>query len=114
MLQDLFSTFTILSIEETTLGGNQWLKDMDRMKWEAETNDVLQSQATSTPVVEIGEGVTNVLLNQWKYERLLLKQHHETSNLNANDFFYIICNFNVVIFSVRLDAHIRPSIKRAM
>ena len=72
-IQDLFSTFTITSIEETTLGGNQWLKDLDRMKWEAETNDVLQTQGTSTPLVEIGEGVTNVLLKPMEIRTFIVK-----------------------------------------
>lgn len=73
-IKNLFSTFTILSIEETTLGGNQWLKDMDRMKWEAETNDVLQTDDDiSIPPVEIGEGVMNVLLKPMDIRTFILK-----------------------------------------
>ena len=36
----MFSAFTIVSIEETNLSGNQWRKDMKRLKWEAEGNNV--------------------------------------------------------------------------
>ncbi|XP_026462046.1 lysosomal alpha-mannosidase-like isoform X2 [Ctenocephalides felis] len=36
-LQDLFSAFTVKSLRETTLGGNQWLSEAERFKWK--TND---------------------------------------------------------------------------
>ncbi|XP_012143157.2 lysosomal alpha-mannosidase II isoform X2 [Megachile rotundata] len=62
-LQDLFTTFTITSIEETTLGGNQWLKDMDRLSFKAVNEDVLQKQTNLDVPVEINDGAINVVLN---------------------------------------------------
>ncbi|XP_030753915.1 lysosomal alpha-mannosidase-like [Sitophilus oryzae] len=39
-LTDLFTGFEIVSLEETTLGANQWLKDSDRLKFK--TNSTLE------------------------------------------------------------------------
>lgn len=39
-LKDLFTGFQIVSLEETTLGGNQWLKDSNRLKFN--TNSTLE------------------------------------------------------------------------
>ena len=36
--QDLFSGFSIDSIQETTLGANQWSEDVHRLKWHSEEN----------------------------------------------------------------------------
>ncbi|XP_076239948.1 lysosomal alpha-mannosidase II [Calliopsis andreniformis] len=71
-IKDLFSTFTILSIKETTLGGNQWMEEMDRMKWEAETNDILQANETATPI-EINEDAINILLKPMEIRTFILK-----------------------------------------
>ncbi|XP_015440324.1 PREDICTED: lysosomal alpha-mannosidase [Dufourea novaeangliae] len=72
-IQDMFSTFTILSIEETTMGGNQWLKDMNRMKWHPETNDVLQERANTINEIQIEEGVINVLLRPMEIRTFIIK-----------------------------------------
>ncbi|XP_060520800.1 lysosomal alpha-mannosidase-like [Cylas formicarius] len=37
-IKDLFSTFTITSIRETTLGANQWLEDNQRLKFQSFLN----------------------------------------------------------------------------
>lgn len=39
-LKDLFTAFEIVSVQETTLGGNQWMKDNNRMKFN--TNGTLE------------------------------------------------------------------------
>ncbi|PSN38683.1 hypothetical protein C0J52_08901 [Blattella germanica] len=36
-LQNLFNTFTITEIHETTLAGNQWKEDMNRLVWKTDT-----------------------------------------------------------------------------
>ncbi|KAG7212847.1 hypothetical protein KM043_002203 [Ampulex compressa] len=71
-IQDLFSTFTITSIEETTLGANQWLKDSNPLQWEPETNDVLQEQETNSQSVEIQGNVINVLLKPMEIRTFIL------------------------------------------
>ncbi|XP_076263635.1 lysosomal alpha-mannosidase-like [Rhynchophorus ferrugineus] len=44
-LQDLFSGFDIVSLEESTLGGNQWLKDNTRLKFKTkETQEPSKSR----------------------------------------------------------------------
>ncbi|XP_076763477.1 lysosomal alpha-mannosidase II isoform X2 [Xylocopa sonorina] len=72
-IQDLFSTFTILSIEETTLGANQWSKDMDRLKWNAETNDVPQPEENTSHPVKIENGAINVLLTPMEIRTFILR-----------------------------------------
>ncbi|KAL0281361.1 UNVERIFIED_CONTAM: hypothetical protein PYX00_002368 [Menopon gallinae] len=39
-LNDLFVTFDIISIRETTLGANQWLDEASRLVWKKETNEI--------------------------------------------------------------------------
>ncbi|XP_011151265.1 lysosomal alpha-mannosidase isoform X1 [Harpegnathos saltator] len=71
-IQDLFSTFSILSIEETTLGANQRLSDMNRMKWEPETNDILQEIEQNMQPVQIQDNVVNVLLKPMEIRTFIL------------------------------------------
>ncbi|XP_032680589.1 lysosomal alpha-mannosidase isoform X2 [Odontomachus brunneus] len=72
-IQDLFSTFSILSIEETTLGANQRLSDMKRMKWKPETNDILQETEENIQPVQIQDDVINVLLKPMEIRTFILK-----------------------------------------
>ncbi|XP_033225298.1 lysosomal alpha-mannosidase-like [Belonocnema kinseyi] len=50
-IQDLFSAFTITSVRETTLGGNQWLEDNDRLKWFSDEDFVVGKNYTFKPIV---------------------------------------------------------------
>ncbi|XP_071865397.1 lysosomal alpha-mannosidase II isoform X2 [Bombus fervidus] len=72
-IQDLFTTFTIVSIKETTLGGNQWIDDVNRLKWESETNDVLKREEHFSHPVEIKEGVINVLLQPFEIRTFIVE-----------------------------------------
>ncbi|XP_076174533.1 lysosomal alpha-mannosidase II isoform X1 [Ptiloglossa arizonensis] len=72
-IQDLFSTFIILSVEETTLGGNQWLADMNRMKWEIETNDILEKEENSSQPVKVEEQMINILLKPMEIRTFVVK-----------------------------------------
>lgn len=72
-IKDLFSTFDILSIEETTLGGNQWLKDVNRMQWQYDTNNVLQDQEENVQPVQIEGDVINVVLKPMEIRTFILK-----------------------------------------
>jgi hypothetical protein len=40
LFQDLFKPFSIVLARETTLGGNQWLSESHRFKWQSESNDI--------------------------------------------------------------------------
>ncbi|XP_017796881.1 PREDICTED: lysosomal alpha-mannosidase-like [Habropoda laboriosa] len=71
-IQDLFSTFTIVSAKETTLGANQWFNEMNRFKWKAETNDVDQGEDFSTPV-EMKDGAINVVLKPMEIRTFILE-----------------------------------------
>lgn len=62
-IQDLFAPFTVTSVRETTLGGNQWIEEMNRLKWDIETNEVNKSsfESPATPIL-VGENFINVLM----------------------------------------------------
>jgi len=40
----MLTPFKILRLRETTLGGNHWLKDSQRLKWRSESNEIDQSE----------------------------------------------------------------------
>ncbi|XP_012222573.1 lysosomal alpha-mannosidase isoform X2 [Linepithema humile] len=72
-IQDLFSTFSIESIKETTLGANQLLSENNPLKWQLETNNILQNEEESVQPVEIHKDVTNVLLKPMEIRTFILK-----------------------------------------
>ncbi|XP_033225887.1 lysosomal alpha-mannosidase-like [Belonocnema kinseyi] len=45
-IQNLFSDFTVTAVHETTLGGNQWLEDMERLKWVPDKDYVVGNNYT--------------------------------------------------------------------
>lgn len=64
--------FTIESIKETTLGANQLLSENKRMKWEPETNDIMQNEE-SRQIVEIYDNIINILLKPMEIRTFILK-----------------------------------------
>ncbi|XP_050460750.1 lysosomal alpha-mannosidase isoform X2 [Cataglyphis hispanica] len=73
-IQDLFSTFSIQSIKETTLGANQLLSENDPMKWEPETNDIILDKEENIQHVEVhGDMMIHVLLNPMEIRTFILK-----------------------------------------
>ncbi|XP_070524278.1 lysosomal alpha-mannosidase isoform X4 [Cardiocondyla obscurior] len=72
-IQDLFSTFSIESIKETTLGANQLLNENKRMTWEQDTNDILQNEEENMQPVEFSDKVINVLLKPMEIRTFILK-----------------------------------------
>lgn len=60
-------------MEETTLGGNQWLADMNRMKWEIETNDILEKEENSSQPVKVEEQMINILLKPMEIRTFVVK-----------------------------------------
>ncbi|XP_033224967.1 lysosomal alpha-mannosidase-like [Belonocnema kinseyi] len=71
-IQDLFSTFTVASVFETTLGGNQWLEKKDRLKWTPEANEILENDSVLPPESEKLD-VVNVLLNPMEIRTFIVK-----------------------------------------
>lgn len=55
------------------MGGNQWMKDMDRLKWDSETNDILETEDLFSPPVEIKDGAINVLLKPMEIRTFIVK-----------------------------------------
>ncbi|XP_025265136.1 lysosomal alpha-mannosidase isoform X1 [Camponotus floridanus] len=72
-IQDLFSTFLIESIKETTLGANQLLSENNRMEWEPETNEIILNEDDNVQPVEIHDNVVNVLLKPMEIRTFILK-----------------------------------------
>ncbi|KAK2580291.1 hypothetical protein KPH14_012534 [Odynerus spinipes] len=72
-IKDLFSSFTIKSIRETTLGANQWLENNHRMKWESETNEILRSSEENFEPITVRDEVINVLLRPMEIRTFILE-----------------------------------------
>ncbi|KAM0728650.1 Lysosomal alpha-mannosidase [Formica fusca] len=72
-IQNLFATFLIQSIKETTLGANQLLSENNRMKWELETNDVILDEEENVQPVEIHNDGIKVLLKPMEIRTFILK-----------------------------------------
>ncbi|XP_015589369.1 lysosomal alpha-mannosidase isoform X1 [Cephus cinctus] len=71
-IQDLFSTFRIVSVRETTLGGNQWISELNRLKWNVESNNIINNQ--SNYVQEINQdGAINVLLKPMEIRTFIVE-----------------------------------------
>lgn len=71
--QDLFSAFSIQSIQETTLGANQLLSENNRLKWEPETNDIIPDKEGNIQPVEIHDDIINILLKPMEIRTFILK-----------------------------------------
>lgn len=52
-LSNIFSTFTITSAKETTLGANQWLDQAKRLQWKKEGSDQLTPGSWPTAAVDL-------------------------------------------------------------
>lgn len=71
--QNLFSTFSIESIKETTLGANQWLNENNPLKWQSETNNILQDEEENMQPIEVYEDIINVFLKPMEIRTFILK-----------------------------------------
>lgn len=71
--QDLFAPFTVVAVRETTLGGNQWIEDLERLKWEMETNDILLNDNPTVPPVVVEDDNVNVLMNPMDIRTFIIK-----------------------------------------
>ncbi|CAK9820569.1 Lysosomal alpha-mannosidase [Anthophora plagiata] len=72
-IQDLFSTFTIVSVKEVTLGANQWFNEMNRLKWEIDSNDVPEDEERFSSPVEMKDGAINVSLTPMEIRTFILQ-----------------------------------------
>lgn len=72
-IKDLFTSFTITSIRETTLGANQWLEDNNPLKWRPETNEIVPEPEMSFEPVKIQDGAINVLLKPMEIRTFILE-----------------------------------------
>ncbi|XP_072745213.1 lysosomal alpha-mannosidase isoform X1 [Anoplolepis gracilipes] len=77
-IQGLFSTFSIESIKETTLGANQLLSENNPLKWEPETNDIILDEEGKIQPVEVHDDVINVLLKPMEIRTFILKVHQRS------------------------------------
>ncbi|XP_063975684.1 lysosomal alpha-mannosidase-like [Diachasmimorpha longicaudata] len=71
-LLDLFANLVIKEVRETTLGANQWIEDMHRLKWVIHTNEVheeLEKQNGTLPVVN---GTMVVLLRPMEIRTFII------------------------------------------
>ncbi|XP_031833177.1 lysosomal alpha-mannosidase II isoform X1 [Nomia melanderi] len=71
-LRDVFTNYNIVTVEETSLGANQWKADMNRLKWQAETNDVLQSRDATSNTVQVEDDAINITLKPMEIRTFLI------------------------------------------
>ncbi|XP_046834727.1 lysosomal alpha-mannosidase isoform X1 [Vespa crabro] len=72
-IKDLFTSFTITSIKETTLGANQWLEDSNRLKWNPETNDILSNSEDIFRPIRIQDEVINIHLKPMEIRTFIIE-----------------------------------------
>ncbi|XP_030753916.1 lysosomal alpha-mannosidase-like [Sitophilus oryzae] len=77
-LTDLFTGFEILSLEETTLGANQWLRDSNRLKFK--TNSTLEQLVYEDYNTNIE--YANVVKNAWMERSKITPQSILQDNLD--------------------------------
>ncbi|XP_063974588.1 lysosomal alpha-mannosidase isoform X1 [Diachasmimorpha longicaudata] len=72
-ITDLFADFDVVAVRETTLGGNQWIEDQDRLQWTSETNEVLPDLEDFKVQVEVLDGAVNVLLKPMEIRTFVVR-----------------------------------------
>ncbi|XP_012260438.2 lysosomal alpha-mannosidase isoform X2 [Athalia rosae] len=75
-IKDLFSFFAVTSIRETTLGGNQWLEDADRLEWISESNEVFREEVVdvnSESAFDDAGDTINILLRPMEIRTFVIK-----------------------------------------
>ncbi|XP_057335979.1 lysosomal alpha-mannosidase-like [Microplitis mediator] len=69
-LADLFANLGIVSVKETSLGGNQPIEEVNRLQWQS--NEVDDQSNDSNPVVESEDGGFEVTLNATEIRTFIL------------------------------------------
>lgn len=72
-MQDLFADYEIITVRETTLGGNQWIEELTRLKWQTESNDI-DDESNLREILKIEDGVINVLLKPMEIRTFIITQ----------------------------------------
>ncbi|XP_074108776.1 lysosomal alpha-mannosidase II isoform X1 [Cotesia typhae] len=75
-LLDLFANIEIISVRETSLGGNQWIEEMKRLQWQIESNEVDDQPYTFTPINKTEEGAMEVVLNSMEIRTFIMTVKH--------------------------------------
>ncbi|XP_011309552.1 lysosomal alpha-mannosidase-like [Fopius arisanus] len=70
-LTDLFAYFTIKEVRETTLGANQWIEDMRRLKWVIQSNEV-PDQLQESVTLPVNNGTIAILLNPMEIRTFII------------------------------------------
>ncbi|XP_001603702.3 lysosomal alpha-mannosidase isoform X1 [Nasonia vitripennis] len=79
-LKEVFSGFTVQSVQETILGANQWMEDLQRLKWQPETNKVGDSEDSSSDDSSLLSGVdsTSITIRPMEIRTFVVKLAHGT------------------------------------
>ncbi|XP_015516452.1 lysosomal alpha-mannosidase isoform X2 [Neodiprion lecontei] len=76
-IKDLFLPFTVTNARETTLGGNQWLNESERLRWVSESNEVHRERenvrVVDTGLIDDANEVINVLLHPMEIRTFLIE-----------------------------------------
>ncbi|CAG5074046.1 Similar to MAN2B1: Lysosomal alpha-mannosidase (Macaca fascicularis) [Cotesia congregata] len=74
-LLDLFTNIEIISVRETTLGGNQWIEEMKRLQWQIDSNEVDDQPYNFIPINRRG-GAMEIVLNAMEIRTFIITVRH--------------------------------------
>ncbi|XP_044592334.1 lysosomal alpha-mannosidase isoform X2 [Cotesia glomerata] len=74
-LLDLFINIEIISVRETSLGGNQWIEDMKRLQWQIDSNEVDDQPYNFIPINRRG-GAVEIVLNAMEIRTFIMTVRH--------------------------------------
>lgn len=111
--QDVFRTFEIASIRETTLAGNQWLEDVKRLNFTAKTealNEISNTSTEQSDTMQAEKSISKINphphVSPRQYFDSLNKvtsKRHRAAEYDANDFTITLKPMEIRTFVVELE-----------
>lgn len=104
--QDVFRSFDVVSIRETTLSANQWLNEAKRLHFEAKTedsNELDSSTGTTTSEVPEQEKLQSSIDISPRQYYIKANKHHRAIENDENDFTITLEPMEIRSFIVQLE-----------
>ncbi|XP_034939557.1 lysosomal alpha-mannosidase isoform X1 [Chelonus insularis] len=74
-LVDLFMNFDIIAVRETSLGGNQWIENMKRLKWQAESNEIEEEVENFSELTKSEDDIINVVMKPMEIRTFIITEY---------------------------------------
>ncbi|XP_046734865.1 lysosomal alpha-mannosidase isoform X3 [Diprion similis] len=76
-IKDLFLPFTVKNARETTLGGNQWLNESERLRWVSDSNEVHRERENVRDAdagsIHVSDEAINILLHPMEIRTFVIE-----------------------------------------